>query len=1470
MALSNDRILVRGTSPHQHEREAVEFAIKALPDTAPYVLWALVDLVDGSGRRYDLDLVVIGFHALYVVEIKSHPGRISGDVVDWVITFPEGGTTRIENPNRLNNHKAKVLASMLQKRWRYHDRPAPWVQSLVFASAENVDVQLEGAARHHVVTRQSFARALQFGEYPGVDARSLKFPLNGPQVRETARILQEIGLRESATKRKVGDLVLGKLLVEHDGYQDHLAENEAIKDIKARVRTYQIPEGSGLEQRTSLIRAAEREARVLTVLSDHPNILKLRNYVTEGPMGAPAVVFDSFEGGMPLDAFLRAHPDLDLNERTGIIARIAEALAYCHRKSYLHRNLGPSSVLVRRNPDDEKLEIRLFNFQLAKVTDTSTTTIHSTMHLTAWREVSEEIYVAPEVLENPNKASRQSDIFSLGALAYLILVGRPPGRNLVEREALLKRGYLSPATARDGLAEGDVGGVGGGPEGVVESRGLEDVMEMATSRNLVIRADDAAEWADLLIDAVTAPTPEPEASHVHPLEARKNDVIGPNMLVTGVLGSGSTARTLRVDMEGGTFALKVALSADHDARLQDEADVLELLDKDRGSDRIVKLHGVHKVGGRTCLRLTYAGRTLARELSEEGVLSLDYARRWGEDLLLALEHLEERGVQHRDIKPANLGVLEGDQKKKRHLMLFDFSLSKADAQEIRQGTPAYRDPFLPARGRWDDHADRYAAAITLHEILTGERPRWGEHDTASATDAEITLAAERFDATIREGLVGFFKKALARGLKDRFSSADEMRLEWVRSIAPPSRARVVEASAEVADPVAVGGPQGPLALPPGLNLNTSVEALPLPARAKNALYRAGVLRVEDLLRLPNNQLSAMRGVGRGTAREILEFVQRPEFDGLRAALASSVAGLVRFAPDYAGGPIPLHVVESLSAAAVDRLRLAGLLDLQAVAGASAPVVAQILSDCAGEAEKLKATMGAAWVREFAQQRSLDTWLEAALPDPARAKGSGKPLLYVRQLFGLDAVKGGYVDSVAKLAADLGVTRPLIYQAVAKLKEGWLALPFLDQLQALVTASLPPGEDMAPLSRVARALSESLSGGPAAGGDRVKRATALVRVAVETNEDLVLGRVRDQLWLGRVGCDFGPLQQLGDEADKLALAEPLLSPGFAKERLRQAVRGTSLAGLADEPLMGLAVAASTKAASSARMEIYPRGLQGGRALDLSLASLPPRGLDAASVRQIVAARYPDAEALPEDGALRGLMEARGYRFDVATGQFGRPTSVLVRSTEAPSTRMATTHTGHREKVDPEAFEFNRDIEVRVKNRRFCVLEVLPGLAVRAGAELAGRLGVAPRDLEAELLAAADRLMAADGVQVGTVYEADRVGPAGGEWDQLTGLMDDAAGVVLEALKQERAPLVLMNPGLLARYGLTGFLKGLIAHAGDHDDAPAIFLIVPSAGDGGARISHPLRDLPIPIISPAQRLRVPGNWLKNLDRGRYPSA
>src|SRR5690606_21288930 len=144
--------------------------------------WELVELVDpSSGRLYEIDALILGYRALYLVEIKGGPGVYSGDTVDWYRQPPGGQAKFMTPPYKLTNLKAKVLRSLLNQ--RLADRIAPWVQPLVFLSHVDAVLDLRNYGDQCVVTRKNFARAITHHEFPGSDSHRLRPPINGPTAK---------------------------------------------------------------------------------------------------------------------------------------------------------------------------------------------------------------------------------------------------------------------------------------------------------------------------------------------------------------------------------------------------------------------------------------------------------------------------------------------------------------------------------------------------------------------------------------------------------------------------------------------------------------------------------------------------------------------------------------------------------------------------------------------------------------------------------------------------------------------------------------------------------------------------------------------------------------------------------------------------------------------------------------------------------------------------------------------------------------------------------------------------------------------------------------------------------------------------------------------------------------------------------------------------------------------------------------
>jgi serine/threonine protein kinase len=1392
MALSRDRVLADGTSPHPWEQKAIEFIKSVLPNEHPYLLWGLVELVERSGRRHEIDALVLGLNALYLVEIKSHPARFAGNAVNWTYTFEGQPSRTMENPIVGAARKARALAGMLDREMVGR---RPRVEPLVFLSDPKADPSgLDGAGRNGVVTRKTFLRAITEAEFPGALSSLQDRTLDAATAKNTALALHRLGLVASVGQRKLGDLLLGDLLDEGPGYQDHVARHEAI-GYERRVRVYLVAQSSGDARREQLKRAATREARILSALS-HPGVLRCHDFKAEGPTGGPCLVFEHDPAFERLDAYLARRPTLSFSARLDIVKRVGEAVAYCHHQGVLHRAIDPHAVLVRGGDEEGAVETRLFNFQLAKGADTQ-----GTVHLAALSDMV--VYRAPEVVEDPDKAQPASDVFSLGALAYFVLVGRAPADDLLARQALLEQHRrLSLAAASEALPPAPDALHGRYAEKI---KNLDDLVGFATELSPALRCDRVTDWLDLLgqlrLDDDEGPAPD---------SAVAGDVLrsdeGTELLVECFLGSGSTARVFRVtgnDPRGNTLrgALKVSLSAEHDARLDAEAALLERL---RG-DRIVALLRRYVIAQRTALLLHDAGETLAEVLRAHGPVGLEVARDWGEDLLLAVERLEEVGALHKDIKPANLGLEAPDRRGRRHLLLFDFSLASAPDDAVEVGTPAYRDRFLAARGRWDAAADRFAAAITLYEMLTGTLPRWGADDVAVGTLDEVTLETERFESSLREALGAFFRKALARDPARRFADAHAMRDAWNRSFSPsPALAPVPAASATPAPDRSAPGP-APLPPPEG----SPFAALSLSARARNALDRAGILDLAALVALPRAALEKLPGVGRETARELLALQQ-----SLRAVATPPASQppppALSSGPDGPDGP-----------------------------------------DAAPD--------------------SVDAWIDRFVP--AAARKAPPWVADVRALLGLDEAPP---CTATELAARRGGNRQRVYLHLAQARGHWKADALLPRLQGLVRDALHGLGDVGPAESLAPAIAQACHGAvtPPADARGLRRALALVEIARATDDALVEDTLHGARWIAADRALLPVVRALGVTADALCAREVLPGADEARVAFAPHVDATPLARLPLERLVALAARASAGAACSARLELYPRGMEAARALRLCANVLVDSAYPEDRLRAVVARRYPDAQPLPPRPALDALVaEVLPLRFDAAADRFVRPPAEADTTslTALPPQRVVPAVRALGPSASPRAVTFHdeaaRDFDERIRvaalRRSFRVLSAEAVLAPVAAEALARRLDVPAQHIDrllwAELCALADR----DSIDRAVIVETDRRGPGGEDWLLLCDLARDAAEAVLARWHNHRAPLVLCDLGPVARYGLHGFVEGLLRLA-QRDDGPAVLVVLARLPDGGdARIDGgPDLSLSLPNPNAAPRMAVPEAWLRAL--------
>src|SRR5580704_3455639 len=220
---------------------------------------------------------------------------------------------------------------------------------------------------------------------------------------------------------------------------DDVLDEVDVRDADWRIGNYQILEEIGRGGMGVIYRARQRHSRRIVALKrilsyhadsqetlarfrreaqaaaslDHPNILPIYE-VSECDDGLPFFSMKFAGGGSLLDAApaLRSEP----RRAVALVAKVVRAVQYAHGQGILHRDLKPGNILL-----DGRGEPLVSDFGLAKWLDTSS---HLTRTLTIFGTPG---YIAPEQVNgSAGKLGPVSDVYSLGAILFDLLTGRPP------------------------------------------------------------------------------------------------------------------------------------------------------------------------------------------------------------------------------------------------------------------------------------------------------------------------------------------------------------------------------------------------------------------------------------------------------------------------------------------------------------------------------------------------------------------------------------------------------------------------------------------------------------------------------------------------------------------------------------------------------------------------------------------------------------------------------------------------------------------------------------------------------------------------------------------------------------------------------------------------------------------------------------------------------------------------------------
>jgi eukaryotic-like serine/threonine-protein kinase len=162
----------------------------------------------------------------------------------------------------------------------------------------------------------------------------------------------------------------------------------------------------------------QREAEAASAV-DSAHIVQLFDHGEHE--GQPYLVMELLQGE-DLRALLAREGRLGFDEALPIVAQICRALTRAHAAGIVHRDLKPDNVFLCQR-DDEARFVKLVDFGISKVREREATVDTLTRRGTV---LGTAFYMSPEQAQSFADVDARADLWSVGAILFELLAGRPP------------------------------------------------------------------------------------------------------------------------------------------------------------------------------------------------------------------------------------------------------------------------------------------------------------------------------------------------------------------------------------------------------------------------------------------------------------------------------------------------------------------------------------------------------------------------------------------------------------------------------------------------------------------------------------------------------------------------------------------------------------------------------------------------------------------------------------------------------------------------------------------------------------------------------------------------------------------------------------------------------------------------------------------------------------------------------------
>ncbi len=193
-----------------------------------------------------------------------------------------------------------------------------------------------------------------------------------------------------------------------------------------------------------------REAKVAAkVRSEH--VARVHDVGTLEEGGVPYIVMEHLEGS-DLGKLIDREGALPIDEACEVAIQACEALTEVHAAGIVHRDLKPSNLFVTRRADGSPA-VKLLDFGISKLTFGGGDSVNPALTQTA-TIMGSPSYMSPEQLKSSKEVDHRADVWSLGAVLYEAVTGKPAfrGESLPQVCAMIaSEDPPLPSTRREGI-----------------------------------------------------------------------------------------------------------------------------------------------------------------------------------------------------------------------------------------------------------------------------------------------------------------------------------------------------------------------------------------------------------------------------------------------------------------------------------------------------------------------------------------------------------------------------------------------------------------------------------------------------------------------------------------------------------------------------------------------------------------------------------------------------------------------------------------------------------------------------------------------------------------------------------------------------------------------------------------------------------------------------------------------------------